>query len=108
MDSKDALARDSRDAELPTLMPPVDVIEDSAGITLYADLPGVTRDSLKLEMDAHTLTIEGEITLRSPDGLDSTHAEVSVPRYRRVFTLSNELDTEKLEAELKRLRGDTN
>jgi HSP20 family molecular chaperone IbpA len=101
MDQKTAVSRESSAAELPTLLPPVDVIEDSAGITLYADLPGVTKETLSLEVDTHTLTIEGEISLRNPEGMDSTHAEVSVPRFRRIFTLSNELDTGKLQAELK-------
>lgn len=82
------------------LMPPVDVVEDSTGITLYADLPGVSKDALNLHVEADTLTIEGEVGLAFPEGMEASHAEVSVPRYRRVFTLSKELDTEKVAAEL--------
>lgn len=83
----------------PTLMPPVDVIEDSAGITLFADLPGVPKDKLSLHVEADTLTIEGDVALDMPEGMESTHAEVSLPRYRRVFTLSKELDADKVAAE---------
>lgn len=82
-----------------TLLPPVDVIEDVSGITLYADLPGVPKDKLHLQVETDTLTIEGEMALKMPDGMESTHVEVSSPRYRRVFTLSKELDTEKVAAE---------
>ncbi|MFZ5557064.1 MAG: Hsp20/alpha crystallin family protein [Pseudomonadota bacterium] len=81
------------------LLPPVDVFEDAAGITLYADLAGVPKDQLKLQVEADTLTIEGEIKLDLPEGMDATHAELSLPRYRRVFTLSKELNTEKVSAE---------
>lgn len=81
------------------LMPPVDVFEDAAGITLYADMPGVPKDRLALHIEADTLTIEGEVALEIPDGMEATHAEVSQPRYRRVFTLSRELDSEKVAAE---------
>ena len=81
------------------LMPPVDVIEDSTGITLYADLPGVPKDKLELHVEAETLTIEGEVRVATPDSMEATYAEVSVPRYRRVFTLSKELDTAKVAAE---------
>lgn len=88
-------------AELPALLPPVDVTEDAGGITLRADLPGVPKERLKLEVDAETLIIEGEVSLTVPSGMEATHAEVNLPRYRRVFTLSKELDTNKLEAELK-------
>ena len=45
------------------LMPPVDVIEDSTGITLRADLPGVPKDKLKLQVESGTLTIEGEVSI---------------------------------------------
>jgi HSP20 family molecular chaperone IbpA len=81
------------------LLPPTDVIEDVEGITLYADLPGVPKDKLSLHVDADTLTIEGEVILDLPEGMESSHAEVGVPRYRRVFTLSRELDTGKVGAE---------
>lgn len=81
------------------LMPPVDVIEDSAGITLYADLPGVPKDKLDLHVEADTLTIEGTLNLPVPQGMDANYAEVSLPRYRRVFTLSKELDASKVSAE---------
>lgn len=85
--------------EEAALVPPVDVIEDSGGITLYADLPGVPKDKLNLHVDAETLTIEGVLGLTMPEGMESTHAEVSLPRYRRTFTLSRELDADKVRAE---------
>lgn len=81
------------------LTPPVDVIEDSGGITLYADLPGVSREKLQLNVEADTLTIEAESALPSPEGLQSSHTEVGLARFRRVFTLSKELDTEQVSAE---------
>jgi len=81
------------------LIPPVDVIEDSAGITLYADMPGVPKDKLDIELEADTLTIEGEVALDMAEGMEPSHAEVSLPRYRRSFTLSRELDSGKVSAE---------
>lgn len=87
----------ARDAA--ALMPPVDVIEDAGGITLYADMPGVPKDKLRLQVEADTLTIEGELALNMAEGVEATHAEVSLPRYRRVFTLSKELDAAQVGAE---------
>lgn len=83
-----------------TLTPPVDVVEDSGGITLYADLPGVPRDKLQLQVEADTLTIEAEAVMSVPEGLQSSHTEVGLARFHRVFTLSKELDTENVSAEL--------
>ena len=94
-------ATKSEDVRDTALMPPVDVIEDSAGITLYADLPGVTREALHVRVEDDTLFIEGDLGLTIPQGMESSHAEVSMPRYRQLFRLSKELDSEKVSAELK-------
>lgn len=84
----------------PSLLPPVDVIEDAAGITLYADLPGVPKDKLNLRVEGDTLSIDAEVALAVPQGMEPTHAEVQLARYRRAFTLSKELDPGKVAADL--------
>lgn len=83
------------------LLPLVDVIEDAEGITLYADLPGVPKDKLNVRVESDTLTIEGQIGLFAQQGIEVTHSEVQLPRYRRAFTLGSELDTEKVGAEFR-------
>lgn len=83
------------------LLPPVDVIEDATGITLYADLPGVPKEKLKLHVEADSLAIEGEVAIQAPEGMKASLAEVEIPRYRRLFTLSKELDSENISAEFK-------
>ncbi|MFN4289911.1 MAG: Hsp20/alpha crystallin family protein [Permianibacter sp.] len=87
--------------EQAALLPPVDVFEDSRGITLYADLPGVSKDKLNIQVDADSLVIEGELALDTPAEMEANHAEVTRPLYRRVFTLSRELDSAKVEAEFR-------
>lgn len=84
----------------PALLPPVDVLEDSAGITLYADLPGVARDRLTLRVDGDQLLIEGKAALAVPATTKPSHVEVGLSLYRRIFTLSKELDADKVSAEL--------
>jgi len=84
----------------PSLLPPVDVLEDSAGITLYADLPGVPREQLHLHVEGDQLAIEASLQLGVPAGVSPGHAEVTLQRYRRTFTLSKELDTSQVSAEL--------
>ena len=83
------------------LVPRVDVIEDDAGITLLADVPGVPKDQLELRVEGDTLTFEGTITPLTPGQLEPVYAEVRVPRYRRAFTLSRELDASQITANLK-------
>ena len=83
------------------VLPAVDVYEDDAGITLLADLPGVPRDQLELKVEGDALTIEGRVRALAPEGLEAVYAEVRVPRYRRTFTLSRELDSARIDASLK-------
>ncbi len=82
------------------MLPRCDVLEDSQGITLLADLPGVSRERLELKVDGDNLTIEGVVSTAMPQQMEATYVEVRVPRYRRAFTLSRELDSEKIEANL--------
>lgn len=89
------------EGEEAALLPPVDVVEDAGGITLYADLPGVPKENLSLHLERDRLTIEGRVALDIPQDMQSNFAEVRLSRYRRVFALSKELDGEQTNAELK-------
>jgi HSP20 family protein len=85
----------------PALTPRVDVLEDEGGITLLADLPGVPKDQLTLHVEGDRLEIEGQVVSPTPEGLQPVYAELRTPRWRRAFTLSRELDTGRIEANLK-------
>jgi HSP20 family protein len=84
-----------------TMLPPVDIVEDGTGITLLADLPGVSNETLTVRVEGQNLRIEGELRLNMPEGMEAAYAEIQVPRYRRAFSLSADLDTSKCEAGLK-------
>jgi len=89
------------DASERAVTPLVDVLEDEAGITLLADMPGVPRDQLELRVEGDALHIEGRVQPATPEGLEAIYAELRFPRYRRSFTLSRELDTAHIDANLK-------
>ncbi len=82
------------------LQPPVDIHEEGNALHLVADMPGVTSDSLSIEVDNNVLTIEGEIRLDMPEGMSAIYAEVQAQRFTRRFTLSHEIDTDAIEARL--------
>ncbi|MBX9810442.1 MAG: Hsp20/alpha crystallin family protein [Burkholderiales bacterium] len=96
-DRKESAKQEQQRAGM-TIMPAVDVVEDRTGITLTADLPGVPKDRLTARVDGETLLIEGDIALETAEGMEAVHAEMQGMRFRRVFTLSRELDTSKSEA----------
>jgi HSP20 family molecular chaperone IbpA len=83
-----------------TLTPAVDVFEDSQGITLWADLPGVTKDKLDVKVHDGNLYVEAEAVVPTPAGLRLQHAEIREPRFARAFSLSPDFDTSKIDANL--------
>jgi HSP20 family protein len=85
----------------PVLLPAVDIVEDSTGITLTADLPGIEQSNLSIGVDGRTLTIEAPLRLGEAISLVSVYAEIRANRYRRSFELSSELDTTAVDAALK-------
>jgi HSP20 family protein len=84
-----------------TLLPPVDIYEDEMGITLTADLPGVSKEHLGVKVNGDNLLIEGEVSVPAPQDMELLYAEILASSYRRSFTLSRELDASKIEANLK-------
>lgn len=83
------------------IRPYVDIYEDATGITLKADLPGVSRERLDIQVDNDTLTIRGEAAIDMPEGMEPIYADINTNHYRRSFTLSKELDLDHISAELK-------
>ena len=102
MDTKQEIAgRGVSNNNVAMLFPPVDVIEDENGITLTADLPGVTKENLGIRVDADMLTIEGAITLGETQSMTPVYAEIHAAQYKRTFTLSRELDMAQIAASIK-------
>jgi HSP20 family protein len=82
------------------LRPPVDIYEDAEGIMLMADMPGVSRERLTIEVDKDMLVLEGDARIDMSEGMEALHADVRSTRYRRSFTLSGELETGQIDARL--------
>lgn len=89
------------DAQLPFVVPPVDIYEDEGGITVIADLPGVNRENLAVRIDGEELFIEAAATAVAPENMELIYGEAQFAAYRRQFTLSRELDAAQIEANLK-------
>lgn len=96
----DEVARSEREPAL-VIVPPADVFEQTEGITLQLDMPGVDKDRLNLQANRDTLLIEGTARLDMPEGMTALYADVRSTIYRRSFVLSDELESDKTEAILK-------
>jgi HSP20 family molecular chaperone IbpA len=85
----------------PAVLPPVDIVEDEAGIRLIADLPGVSKEHLTVRTEGQSLLIEGQVVIETPEGMEPSYVETRSPLYRRTFSLSRDLDPGKIDAAFK-------
>jgi HSP20 family protein len=83
------------------IRPAVDIFENDEGITLQADMPGVSKDRLNLRIEGTNLLVEGRIGISPQDQMQPLYADVRSATYRRTFLLSNELEAGKIDANLK-------
>jgi HSP20 family molecular chaperone IbpA len=83
------------------LRTPVDIFETSESLVLVADMPGVSKDRLDVRVDGETLLLEGKVQFQLPENSEAVYADVRASAYRSSFVLSRELDTDKIQANLK-------
>jgi HSP20 family protein len=82
-------------------VPRVDIMERDGDITLLADMPGVSSDSVDITLEKNILTIRGAVQFERPEGYDRAYAEYAVGDYERTFALSDEVDRDRIEASVK-------
>jgi len=80
--------------------PPIDIYETPDGLVLYADLPGVTADSLDLQVQDKRLTLYGRVSQSSGAAVRVLHQEYQTGDFLRSFILSDEVDHERIQAKL--------
>lgn len=97
---EDKAVQEAREKEL-SMQPAVDIFEDETGITVQADMPGVSKDGLELNIDSDSLSIVGSIDIKLPNNMSAVYADMRSTRFERSFTLSRELDADNIEASLK-------
>jgi HSP20 family protein len=82
--------------------PPVDVFEDTEGVTFKFDLPEVDGKDVEVRVEDGTLTIRGERKLEREDKREGYHRiERAYGTFARNFTLPPTLDPDKVTAEHK-------
>lgn len=82
-------------------VPLVDICESGDEIRLVAEMPGVSQDTLDVTVENNVLTIEGRAVIEAPDGFELVGQEYGVGRYRRDFSLSNQVDVDGIRARVK-------
>jgi HSP20 family molecular chaperone IbpA len=80
--------------------PPIDIYETVEGLVLIADLPGVSLESLELQVQDNRLTLLGRVPSAVPPEANLIHKEYEEGDFLRSFILSEEVDHERINARL--------
>lgn len=80
--------------------PPIDIFDNGEGLVLRADLPGVSGETLDLQVQDNKLTLFGRVAPQAPEGARLIHQEYRVGDYLRSFILSEDVDHERISAKL--------
>jgi HSP20 family protein len=81
--------------------PDVDILEKDESIIVLADMPGVDESSVDITLEKDVLSIYARVEPEVPEKHQLLHAEYGVGDYQRSFTISNEIDRERIEATVK-------
>jgi len=84
-----------------TFVPPVDIFETKDGITLVADMPGVDEKAINITLEKNVLTVTGRVEPEEPEGYSLVYTEYETGDYQRSFTLTDEVDSNRIEASVK-------
>ncbi len=79
--------------------PATDVRETSEEVLLLLNMPGVSSEHVDLVVEKGTLTVTGKAS--SEEQGDPVYRETRVGNYRRTFSLSDDVDTDHISAEMK-------
>ncbi len=81
--------------------PQVDIVERKENILVIADMPGVDEKSIDITLEKNILTIYGKVDFEAPKDYRLALSEYGIGDYQRVFTLSDEVDRERIQASVK-------
>jgi HSP20 family protein len=99
---KVAIRTEPAPVERPVVMPPVDIFDSPEGLVLIADLPGVSPETLDLQVQDNKLTLFGRVAepLSTPLAGAVRHEEFEHADFLRSFILSEEVDHDRITARL--------
>ena len=85
----------------PVFLPPADIYETKDSIVVLAEMPGVPPEGVDLTLERRALTIRGRSAAGEHTGYQRVYNEYTDGNYERVFTLSDNIDRDRIEARLK-------
>jgi HSP20 family molecular chaperone IbpA len=98
-ESKEVAPKEGTRAESRYYYPPVDIFESGSKLIVIADIPGTEKEDVHVKVEEGILTVEANVS--SQESGDTIYREFQWGNFYRQFEISDEIDSEKITAELK-------
>ena len=82
-------------------VPDTDIYETSDALMVIMEIPGVGNDNVDIRLDKDQLTINANINLDYYKNFKPVYTEYNVGHYNRSFVLSDKVDQDRIEANIK-------
>lgn len=79
-------------------IPAVDIYETEEAVTLLAEMPGVAKDGVEINLENDTLTVKGHKAANGGSDERSLLREFETGHYLRRFTIAETINQEKIAA----------
>lgn len=79
-------------------VPAVDIFETAEAVNVLAEMPGVAKEGVEIELENETLTIRGTMVSPVCQGETLLLQEFEQGHYLRKFTVAETIDQEKIQA----------
>jgi HSP20 family molecular chaperone IbpA len=99
-DKKELVTKEEKTVPARYYVPDTDIYETGEALTLVMEMPGVDKKDLTVTLESGVLRAEGKIDFSKYEGLEPVYAEYNVGHYVRAFTLPEQVDQERIEAQL--------
>ncbi|MDP6923446.1 MAG: Hsp20/alpha crystallin family protein [Candidatus Scalindua sp.] len=81
-------------------IPKTDIAETENSLVVTMDVPGVKKDNVNITLENNILEVDAKIDNSPYESLNPVYTEYNVGHYTRRFTVSNTIDTAKIDANL--------
>ena len=100
-EKKELVSQGEKTAPARYYTPNTDIYETDESLTVVMELPGIERKNVDVNLEKGVLRIEGRIDSSKYEGLEPLYTEYNVGHFSRSFTLSDTIDQQKIDAQLK-------
>jgi len=82
-------------------VPTADIYEDEDELTVILEMPGVDKSNVEVSVEDGVLRVGGRLDFSKYQRLLPLYTEYNIGNYSRSFTLSNQIDQDKIAAEMR-------